>query len=489
MRKLVITAAVLIGLIGALIPLSVAAASSPSHPRIVLSTSTGLGGTTVVIRGFRLPPRTHLQITWDGRFKGLPMVWVGRTGSFRISISIPVGSAGDHKVGAYRVRSATRRVVKLASQLGARVAVAHFARSTATIPALLVPPVGPPATPVVGVAGVYGSINADTKANLRIGPDGTIAHRFVAGTSSSLTSVRFSQRGGPVYSAGNGGSLRISVRADDGTGRPSSTIISSFVYAPGNPGGSWTTYLNLAFPSPAALTKGRTYYIEFENVASDPSSNYISVNELYVYGKTLAPRQPTVTDGAYAVLSDGRVQDNYTADMDLTYSNGAHDGMGYIAAMVEFYGTVSGPSSMVREHFTVSGAARTVNAASVRVRRSGGSSPLVVTLETAAGVAIESVSIPASSIAVSAPGGDNGGSVWATATFNAAHTLALGSAYNLRLSTASDTTYTTVPVREGTDQGYRSAVFADGDGQHTTNGSTWSNIYLYSPVDLQFCFR
>ncbi|MFI5042735.1 MAG: hypothetical protein ACHQNA_12975, partial [Acidimicrobiales bacterium] len=61
--------------------------------------------------------------------------------------------------------------------------------------------------------------------------------------------------------------------------------------------------------------------------------------------------------------------------------------------------------------------------------------------------------------------------------------------YNLRLSTASGTEYTTVPVREGTDVGFASSTFTDGDGQHTTDGSSWSNLFRPSPVDLQFCFR
>ena len=485
MRKFLVMAAVLVGLIGTLVPLGVATASSPAAARMTLTSVSGPGGTTIIVRGSNLTPRTHVQITWDGRFKGLPMAWVTRTGSFRVSFTIPAGTAGAHKIGAYRVKSRSTKVVRFASQLGSRVAFAHFVRTTSATP-----PASLPITPPSGVASsAYGSINADTKANLRVGPDGTIAHRFVASTTSALTSVRFSQRGGPIYSGGTGGSLRISVRADDGSGRPSSTMLSSFVYRPGNTGGSWTTYLNLAFPAPATLAKGHTYYIQFENIDPAPSSNYISVNELFVYGGTLSPRQPMFADSAYAVLSNGTVQGKYTADMDLSYANGSHDGMGYIEAMVGLYGVISGSSQMVREHFTVSGSSRTIISASVRVRRTSGSSPLLVILETAAGATVASASIAASSIAASAPGGDNGGSVWVTARFSAALVLASGSTYNLRLSTASGTEYTTIPVREGTDQGYSSTVFRDGDGQRTTNGSTWANLYQYSPVDLQFSFR
>ena len=76
---------------------------------------------------------------------------------------------------------------------------------------------------------------------------------------------------------------------------------------------------------------------------------------------------------------------------------------------------LSGVSSMVREHFTVSGGDRTVASAHVRLRRTSGTSPLIITLETGAGVLLEAVSIPSSSIPISAPGGDNGGALSAAA--------------------------------------------------------------------------
>jgi hypothetical protein len=155
---------------------------------------------------------------------------------------------------------------------------------------------------------------------------------------------------------------------------------------------------------------------------------------------------------------------------------------------------------MVREHFTVSGGDRTVSSASVRIKRTAGSSPLTLRLETSTGVLVDSVTIPASSVPLTSLGGTMLGSVWVTGTFASPHRLTNGATYNLRLITSSDTTYATVPLREGTDcgnaggsgnpTGIRSDRFTDGDGQRTTNGgSTWSNLYLYSPVDLQFYLK
>ena len=355
---------------------------------------------------------------------------------------------------------------------------------------------------------MYGTIAADSKANIQVGGvDGgnglaRASHRFRASTSAALTSIRFAQRGGTGYSGGDGGTLRISVRPDNG-GLPSETVLASVERAFGNPGGAWSTYHDTPFPSPATLTAGQLYHIVFENTSS-AGQNYISINNLIVFDETV-PRQPLYADADYAVLyatgSAWAVLPNYTAVMDLTYADGRHDGMGYIESMWQQYGVISGSASMVRQRFTVSGADRVITTATVRMRRSSGTSPLTVRLETSTGVLIEAVDVPASAVPVVLPDSAwNGAGVRVTAAFTAPRTLKAGETYHLRLSTAADSVYTTVPVREGTDSGstggtgnstgFRSYRFTDGDGQFTNNGgSTWSNLYLWSPVDLQFYFR
>jgi hypothetical protein len=337
--------------------------------------------------------------------------------------------------------------------------------------------------------GIYGTgIGYDTKANIPIG-EYRMAIKFKASTTSALNSVRFVQRGGPVYSAGNGGTMTISVRADDGSGHPSTTSLAARSYSPGNPAGGWETYVPVSFSSPPTLTAGTTYYVVFTN--PDPN-NYISVNNVYVYNYT-SPRQPMFADSDFGVLQTttstwGGMAGGYTPVVDLAYANGTHDGQSYYEAMIDRYATISGSNMMAREHFTVSGGNRTVESASLRLRRSGGTSPLVMTLETSAGAAIESVTVSAASVPVSAPGGDDGGAVWVRANFASPHVLSNGASYNLRVSTASGTTYTTFPVRAGTDKGIGTFAFSGGTGQSTTNGSAWTDLYAYSHQDLQFYF-
>ncbi len=281
----------------------------------------------------------------------------------------------------------------------------------------------------------------------------------------------------------------------DVNGRPSGVPLSWLTFTPGNRSGGWTTFNKYNFTSPATLTAGRRYHIVYHNIDSRPTSNWISVNDIFAYNESSVTRPPSLTSD-YAVLSEEEgswdVEDNYTAAVDLTYANGRHDGQSYIEAMIAQYGSIAGSANMVRETFVVSGSNRTITSASVRLRRSYGSSPLVVRLETAGGSALGSASIPASAVPVSRPGdfGRSVSEVWVNANFGKSITLAKGVRYNLRLSTGSGTEYTTIPLREGTDSGFASYRFTDGSGQRSTNGGrSWANLYEWSPVDLQFFLK
>lgn len=341
--------------------------------------------------------------------------------------------------------------------------------------------------------GIYGpGVGFDSKANLQVGPNGQkVAVQFKCSTNSALNSVKFVQRGGTGYSLGTGGTTTVTVQTGDGAGHPSGTILATGTITPGNPAGNWENYSPVTFASPPTLMANIIYYIVFTN---PDVGNYISVNSVYSASPT-TPRQALVLDSEYSVSYTtgawGALDQRYLPVIDLAYTNGVHDGQAYFEAMVNAgnYATISGTLAMARELFTVSGGDRTVLSISVRARRTSGTSPLILTLETAAGALIEAVTIPAASIAVSAPDySGGGGAVWATATFSVPRVLANGYSYSLRLSCASDTTYTTFPIRTGTDKGLLSWVFPDGTGQSTTDGTTWADLYLWSHEDLQFYF-
>jgi len=173
---------------------------------------------------------------------------------------------------------------------------------------------------------------------------------------------------------------------------------------------------------------------------------------------------------------------------DLAYADGRHDGQAYIGTLADRFGQVNGTANMVRERFTVSGGNRTVSKAHVRLKRISGSGNLLVRLEAGSGTVLGQATVPSSSIAVGAtPPGNLQGDTWAHVTFPSPIVLTNGQPYALRLSTDASTTYTVVPIQQGTSKGLQSRVFADGDGQRTTDGgANWANLYPYDSVDLQF---
>lgn len=343
----------------------------------------------------------------------------------------------------------------------------------------------PSVSPSPGSASIYGSaIAGDTKANLRL--DGNrVAHRFRATTTSTVTSVRWQQRGGSGYSLGTCGKVRVSLQADNGSG-PSGTILGSGTYGPKCPSGGIFDLTTLG----GATTAGQLYDIVFENTDPSPSKNYISVNEFFVYNG-LTPRQPRFPDSDYAVLygtTSWQVQSKYTADMDISYANGAHDGQSYIGMIgingqAVYAATISG-GSMVRETLGTPGFA--VSTASVRVRRDHGTDPLSVSL-ISNGQVVGFGQVPASQVPQSAAGGDNGGSVWVTVTFPAVSF----SGGELRLSTAASSAYTAAPIRDGSDSGFAPSLgFPDGAFQVSSNsGAMWAAAYSANVLDLQFYLR
>jgi hypothetical protein len=343
----------------------------------------------------------------------------------------------------------------------------------------------------------------DSKNNYQVGwtNDQEVSHRFRASTTSTLVSVAVNQRGGPGYSGGNGGSMRVTVQTDNG-GKPSGTVLASLTITPGNPAGHWENQNAYAFASPPSLTKGQLYHIVFTNNSSSPTTNYISLNEAYTFIASV-PRQPAFSDD-FAVLyergSGWQVLPSDTPVMDLTYADGRHDGNAYFGLIVDYYGLISGVQQ-VRERFTVSGHDRTISTATIRVKRISGEGPLTLRLERADGSVLASGTagsglVPISPLpeAVDENDWDEGslaGGRWVTVSFGAPIVLRTGRTYTLRVTADESSRYATIPLREqdATNPRWRSRAFRDGSAQRTSNGAAWRPIYAFGPADLQFYLR
>jgi hypothetical protein len=350
------------------------------------------------------------------------------------------------------------------------------------------PPTPPPTSLVFGPAVAY-----ETKANERL--DGAKqSFRFRAGQTSNAVSVAVNVRTGTGYSAGTGGTIKASLQTDSG-GNPSGTILGSVTWSPGNPGTA-EDKAHHTLSSAVPLTTGTIYHLVCENTDASPTVNYVSVNMVLHWNPASTPRQPAFSDD-FAVLRKTAawgLQNGYIPVFDITYSNGQHDGNMYFAVIIGNYALIGGTSNMARSRWTAP-STETYQAANVQVRRNSGSADLVVRLEQGDGTLIESVSIPASSIPIVAPGAESPRVPFTRVPFVSNRTLTSGQTYNLRLSCAAGTQYSVMPLRWADDDmtawgGYHfedGAGLANGSsGQKTTDGTNWVDLYAFSPVDIGF---
>jgi hypothetical protein len=343
---------------------------------------------------------------------------------------------------------------------------------------------------------MYGpGLNSDALDNIPIGPNQTkVSYRFMAmhtGKVSKLHLFLITDGSHAGYNAGNGGELLIQIQTDDGSSahNPSGTTLASYqINEPNN------DFPILSFSSQPTLEEGHLYHIVFTNVASSPSENYVSLDDLYM-SPALNPMQPTMSNEECAVLTHSEYESwnvfsNDTPVYQLDYTDGTTTGIGYMEVWVNAPQVIGGTHA-VREAFTVSGSERVVSKFSIRVARTTGSAPLTVRLENANGNLIEQGTIPSADVPESSS--SNPQYYWVTYTFSALRTLFEGDAYHVDLEASSGTSYQTFPIRKGSKESFStSTFFPDGYAQFK-NGASWVGWTEWGQTnrtdgDLQFYF-
>ena len=350
-------------------------------------------------------------------------------------------------------------------------------------------------------ASTYGSgLNADALANTVVGGMSLSesSFGFRAHHSGTLTTLRVYLAWSslkPGYNAGSGGSLLVRLQSDavEGGHHPSGTTLASVLDSdPLNNG----MFPLLTFPSPVQIDSGTTYHVVFTNVDPDPANNYVSVNSLWMQ-TGLVPRQPTVGDadwfqlmrdssnhGTWVPREYGTGQ-SFTPILELDYSGGYSEGIGYMEVWVGNPKVVSGALG-VRELFTAGGRNRKVSAVSVRLRRLSGSDSLGIQLQEAEGATIAVSGFPASAVPLTY--------TWITFSCPSVTTLFAGTRYAVVLHCAATSSYDLFPIRKGSaPRRFRAATFfADGYAQFTSGGlwtgwDQWGQADRYDG-DLQFYF-
>jgi hypothetical protein len=342
---------------------------------------------------------------------------------------------------------------------------------------------------------IYGSgMNADALNNLRIGPIPAISYRFRANHTGTVSQVHFylivnASKSG--YNAGTGGTVLIRLETDDGSSahNPSGVVLGSATIP--NPSASFP---EVALSPAPQLTAGNLYHLVFTNIDPNPTANYVSLDDLYMYSP-LSPMQPSYSDTDWAALIDENsawsVYRYNTPIFEADFADGASMGMGYMEVWVGVPEPISG-NEAVREQFTVSMGETAVSSVSIRVARTSGSDNLTVRLEQSDGNVVEEGAIPASAVPLSSS--TNPDYVWVTYTFSALRTLLSGQGYHLVLQAPSSSVYQAYPIRKGSAYQFKpTTFFPDGYAQFTTDGSSWAGwtqwgVTNRSDSDLQFYF-
>jgi hypothetical protein len=347
-----------------------------------------------------------------------------------------------------------------------------------------------------------------------------ISIRFKSEYSGTLNSFKlfWIYKNSKGYHSGDGGDIRITLRTDDGSGshNPSSSALATTTFSPHLPSYNPTKvdvrFKEITFGSRPRLNKGQIYHLHFENVDSNKSYNWISINSVYNHSRDASVLQPTESNMEWALLNKtgttGRwqVTAGYSpiAALGISTSGGStnvYQGNGYM----EFWGAASNRSrasgaSLVRQTLRPDRTMR-IGGVSVGAGRYAGSGALKVELTNSGGSVLATASIgagnyPSATSASSCPSRQSGEKchVWGYANFSNMPTLSAGQQYYLRLSAPSGTDYRFNFPRDGSIMyGWpKQTVFKDGNAEISSNsGRSWQGVSYWGATnrkdaDLEF---
>jgi hypothetical protein len=322
-------------------------------------------------------------------------------------------------------------------------------------------------------------IQADDLGNTVVGGEDrvSLAYRFRAGWTGSVAAVRFyvitdrNASGRTGYSLGNGGRMRVSLRADSGRAP----------HVPTGPDLAATTFRPLsgaAFPlvqlgGSGRVVKGRLYHVVFTNVSSDATRNYVSINGLFSAKRR--GRGPGVPDGMAVLervnggawaMRRSRPHEFYLPILEVVGGrSGQRAGLGYMEVWdPKPIGAGAGVRQLIR---TRAGGPTRVAGAWFRVRRAQGAAvPLAVALNRPSGESLASAAVPASDVPAGGPG-------WVHVRFAKPVSLPPDTDVALTASASSPSSFEAFPIRKGIDYGFDRTTYFDSGYAQFNAGDGW----------------
>ena len=350
----------------------------------------------------------------------------------------------------------------------------------------------------------YGpGIDMDSKNNQQIGTSNNYKYaiKFKSTQSSQATAFRLQWRTGPIYSglSGKYGIIRVSMRNDDGNGKPSNTVLSSVDVNPNNLENiTYDTSLirTINFPTPPILNSGISYHLVLENVDPNPSTSYISINSIFTYSNDLSVLgrfTPHFKNEDYQILKSinggaWSTMNNDSPALDIIYANGGHDGLGVqsLAYSSSYPFPLIGGSNMVRERFTVQGGNKKVTKLWARIGRISGSANAILSLENSDGTVIEEGPAQGSGNIPIIPQNNIESSKgnWVSYTLSQPRTINDGQTYNLKVSAPFGTIFQHSCILSQDSSSLngihdmKSYAFNEGHGEKSLDGGkNWDYCY------------
>ena len=287
-----------------------------------------------------------------------------------------------------------------------------------------------------------------------------------------------------AYSQGTGGTNYLQARTVGTNGKPTMTVLGTSLVNFGygtlctngvqNP--TWNQHAVINFVNPVAVVEGQKLAICLHN--ADTGSNWISTNWMILYSElpTGSGQQsgPYWGDGCHVWHDYG--DQSFALDRgpgngiwEIQYDDGFADGNPYWFG-TGAYAKLIGGASMVRQTFTVTDYARSVNGLWLRVWWNGGSpSDLIIRLEKSDGTLLKQISAPRTSF-TSTSYYQSTPAKWVYLDLGGSYQLALGSTYYLRLS-ATAGSYSVQPIQ----------LAPTSTGSKSRN--RWGNAYAQYSVD------
>jgi hypothetical protein len=321
-------------------------------------------------------------------------------------------------------------------------------------------------------------VQADALGNTVIGGrDRTaLAFRFRAAWTGSVVSARFyvitNVNGRTGYSSGDGGVMRVSLRADSGRRPhvPVGRVLARTTFRPE----SGAVFPLVNFNHRAPVVAGRFYHVIFENVGSQPERNYVSINGLYSSARL--GRGPTVPGGMAVLEKDRgdsswhpRRSDPHEYYLPILEVVGARDGQRSGLGYMEVWDPkpIGGDAGVRQLLKTPATGPTRVGGAWLRVRREeDAEAPLVIGLDGPDGGALASATLSPREV----PARDAG---WVHVQFSSAASLPPGTDVTLTASSAQPGAYSAFPIRKGVDYGFDSTTYFDSGYAQFNTGAGW----------------